>query len=32
MQFASAAMWDIADAIDPVGMTDALDWYFGLDQ
>jgi RHS repeat-associated protein len=29
-QFASAAAWDIISAVDPIFITDALEWYFGL--
>jgi RHS repeat-associated protein len=29
-QFASAALWDIAESIDPIGITDGINWYFGL--
>lgn len=29
-QFASAAAWDIISTVDPIFVTDALDWYFGL--
>lgn len=30
MQFASAALWDVASTIDPFFITDGLDWFFGL--
>jgi uncharacterized protein RhaS with RHS repeats len=30
MQMVSAGLWDIADTIDPIGLTDAIDGYFGL--
>jgi len=26
----SAGLWDIAGAIDPIFLTDAIDWYFGI--
>jgi RHS repeat-associated protein len=29
-QMLAAGLWDIASAIDPIFLTDALDWYFGL--
>jgi RHS repeat-associated protein len=28
----SAGLWDIAGAIDPIFLTDAIDWYFGIDR
>ena len=31
MQFVSAALWDIASTIDPIFITDAIDWGLGLD-
>ena len=31
-QFASAAAWDLASGIDPVGLTDLVNWATGLDQ
>lgn len=30
MQMVSAGLWDIATAIDPIFMTDAIDWAVGL--
>jgi RHS repeat-associated protein len=30
-QLASAALWDVASAIDPIAITDGLNWYFGLE-
>ncbi len=30
MQFASAVLWDIASTIDPIFITDGLDWGLGL--
>ena len=26
----SGGLWDIAGAIDPIFLTDAIEWYFGL--
>ncbi|MBA3241725.1 MAG: Ig-like domain-containing protein [Acidobacteria bacterium] len=31
MQMFSAGIWDVASTIDPVGITDACNWFFGLD-
>ena len=31
-EFVSAALWDITSSLDPIFMTDALKWIFGLGQ
>ncbi|HEX6900065.1 MAG TPA: RHS repeat-associated core domain-containing protein [Thermoanaerobaculia bacterium] len=30
-ELASAAAWDITSALDPIGITDAINWYFDID-